>query len=250
MAKPVILTVDDDVEVLDAIERDLRQHYRSDYRIVKASSGREALDAVRTLKARNTPIALFLVDERMPEMTGTDFLREVRSLYPDSRKVLLTAYADTEAAIRGINEVGLDRYLMKPWHPPAEHLYPVLDELLADWAATFRSPFEGIRVAGSRWSPQSYEVRDFLSRTQTPYRWIDLENDPTTRALVETLTPGLKRLPVVFLPDGKRCSARRAANWPHSSACRPKPGNRSMTCSLLAGGLADLRRQCTARPKG
>lgn len=200
--KPVILSVDDDALVLSAIERDLRQHFRTDYRILKAASGAEALEAARQLKQRGTPIALFLVDERMPGMTGTELLREVRALHPGSRKVLLTAYADSEAAIRGINEVGLDHYLMKPWDPPEQHLYPVLDDLLADWAASFRPPFEGIRVAGSRWSPRSHELRDFLSRTQTPYAWIDLDTDAATRALVETLTPGLKRQPVVFFPDG------------------------------------------------
>ena len=201
-AKPVILSVDDDALVLSAIERDLRQHYRNDYRILKAGSGAEALEAARQLKQRGTPIALFLVDERMPGMTGTELLREVRTLHPVSRKVLLTAYADSEAAIRGINEVGLDHYLMKPWDPPEQHLYPVLDDLLADWAVSFRPSFDGIRVAGSRWSPRSHELRDFLSRTQTPYGWIDLDTDEATRALVETLTPGLKRQPVVFFPDG------------------------------------------------
>jgi thioredoxin reductase (NADPH) len=203
MAKPVILSVDDDALVLGAIERDLRQHFQSEYRILKASSGREALDTARALQQRGTPIALFLVDERMPGMTGTELLREVRTLHPESRKVLLTAYADSEAAIRGINEVGLDHYLMKPWDPPEQHLYPVLDDLLTDWAATFRPPFDGIRVAGSRWSPRSHELRDFLARTQTPYAWIDLDDDAAMRALVETLTPGLKQQPVVFFPDGR-----------------------------------------------
>jgi thioredoxin reductase (NADPH) len=201
-SKPVILSVDDDAQVLNAIERDLRQHYRNEYRVLKAASGAEALETARQLKQRGTPIALFLVDERMPGMTGTELLHDVRALYPESRKVLLTAYADSEAAIRGINEVGLDHYLMKPWDPPEQHLYPVLDDLLADWAASFRPPFEGIRVAGSRWSPRGHELRDFLSRTQTPYAWIDLDSDAATRALVEALTPGLKRQPVVFLPDG------------------------------------------------
>jgi thioredoxin reductase (NADPH) len=201
-AKPVILSVDDDAQVLNAIERDLRQRYQSTYRVLKAVSGAEALDTARQLKQRGTPIALFLVDERMPGMTGTELLHDVRDLYPESRKVLLTAYADSEAAIRGINEVGLDHYLMKPWDPPEQHMYPVLDDLLADWAAAFRPLFEGIRVAGSRWSPRSHELRDFLSRTQTPYAWIDLDADAATRALVETLTPGLKRQPVVFLADG------------------------------------------------
>ena len=190
MAKPVIMSVDDDPEVLGAVERDLRRHFRSDYRILAVSSGPQALETTQQLKALEAAVALFLVDERMPQMTGTQFLTEARKLYPDARKVLLTAYADTEAAITGINAVGLDHYLMKPWDPPEQHLYPVLDELLADWSAGFRAPFEGIRVAGSRWSPRSYEIKDFLSRNQTPYRWIDLDADPATRELVETITPG------------------------------------------------------------
>src|SRR5512146_884665 len=187
MAKPVIMSVDDDPEVLGAVERDLRRHLRSDYRILAVSSGPQALETTQQLKARDAAVALFLVDERMPQMTGTQFLTEARKLYPNARKVLLTAYADTEAAITGINAVGLDHYLMKPWDPPEQHLYPVLDELLADWNATFRAPFEGIRVAGSRWSPRSYEIKDFLSRNQTPYRWIDLDADPTSRELAERI---------------------------------------------------------------
>ena len=196
------MSVDDDPEVLGAIERDLRRHFRSDYRVVAANSGPEALDAARQLKGRDAAVALFLVDERMPQMSGTEFLTEARKLYPDARKVLLTAYADTAAAIAGINTVGLDHYLMKPWDPPEQHLYPVLDDLLSDWRATTGPTFEGIRVAGSRWSPRSHDVKDFLSRTQTPYQWIDLDADPVTRELVEAITPGLKDLPVVFFPDG------------------------------------------------
>src|SRR6202158_4276893 len=158
MVKSVILAVDDDPEVLGAVERDLRQHYRRDYRILKALSGGEALDAARQLKQRGTPIALFLVDERMPGMTGTDFLREAIKLHPESRRVLLTAYADTQAAISCINDVGLDHYLLKPWDPPIERLYPVLDDLLSDWTAHVRLPYDGIRVAGARSSPRSYAV--------------------------------------------------------------------------------------------
>ena len=201
-AKPAILTVDDDPEVLNAVGRDLRRQYGAIYRIVKADSGTRALETVRELKSRNDPVALFVVDERMPVMTGTAFLTEAKALYPDARKVLLTAYADTDAAIQGINAVGLDHYLMKPWDPPEEHLYPVLDELLDDWSAGYRPPFSGIRVAGSRWSPQSHAVKDFLSRTQTPYEWLDVDANGSTRALVEGVSPGLARLPVVFFPDG------------------------------------------------
>ncbi|MGB6198038.1 MAG: FAD-dependent oxidoreductase [Candidatus Acidiferrales bacterium] len=207
MAKPVILSVDDDPEVLRAIERDLRQHYRNDYRVLTASSGREALEAVRELKKRGTPIALFLVDERMPEMTGTETLREARKLHPESRRVLLTAYADTAAAISGINDVGLDHYLMKPWDPPDQRLYPVLDDLLSDWMAHVRLPYDGIRVAGARSSPQSYAVKEFLSRNQIPYQWIDVEQDPSTQELIASLDGGLARLPTVFFPDGSHLTA-------------------------------------------
>ncbi len=168
MAKPVILAVDDDPEVLGAIERDLKQHYRTDYRILKAGSGGEALEAARQLKQRGTPVALFLVDERMPGMSGTELLREAIKLHPESRRVLLTAYADTQAAISGINDVGLDHYLLKPWDPPAERLYPVLDDLLSDWMAHVRLPYEGIRVAGARSSPRSFAVKEFLSSNHDP----------------------------------------------------------------------------------
>jgi thioredoxin reductase (NADPH) len=202
MTKPVILSVDDDPEVLGAIERDLRQHYRNDYRILKAGSAHEALDAATQLKQRGTPVALFLVDQRMPEMTGTDLLREVMKLHPDSRKVLLTAYADTEAAISCINDVGLDHYLLKPWDPPDQRLYPVLDDLLSDWTAHVRLPFDGIRIVGSRWSPQSYAAKEFLSRNLVPYQWIDLEKDPPTRELVKSLVGDLTCLPVILFPDG------------------------------------------------
>jgi thioredoxin reductase (NADPH) len=202
MVKPVIVTVDDDPAVLNAVERDLRSRYAADYRIVKAGSGPTALEAVRELKARNHPIALFVVDERMPQMSGTQFLGQAKELYPEARKVLLTAYADTEAAIAGINRIGLDHYLMKPWDPPEQHLYPVLDDLLTAWTAAHRPPFLGIRVAGSRWSPASHGVKDFFSRTQTPYEWVDVDTDAAARTLAESVSPGLAKLPVVFFPDG------------------------------------------------
>jgi len=206
MAKPVIFCVDDDPEVLGAIERDLRHRYGNDYRILKARSGREALDAVRQLKQRGTPVALFLVDERMPGMSGTELLREVIKLYPDSRRVLLTAYSDTQAAISGINEVGLDYYLLKPWTPPGERLYPVVDDLLSDWTAHVRLPYEGIRVAGDRSSPRSYALKDFLSSNQIPYQWIDVDRDPSIRELIGSFGDG-SALPVVLFPDGSHLAA-------------------------------------------
>jgi len=200
--KPVILTVDDDPDVLNAIERDLRQHFRADYRIVKVGSGTEAVDVVRQLKQRGASIALFLVDERMPNMSGTQFLMEAITLYPDARKVLLTAYADTETAITAINKIGLDQYLTKPWDPPTERLYPALDDLLGEWVATVRPAFEGLRVAGTSLSPTSFAIKDFLSSNLYPYQWIDLDRDAGMRELAVKHSPDLKQQPVVFLADG------------------------------------------------
>ena len=199
MATPAILAVDDEPMVLNAVERDLRR----DYRIVKAGSGAEALEAVRQLKRRNDPLALFLVDQRMPEMSGTEFLAEARKLYPDARKVLLTAYADTEAAIASINDIGLDHYLMKPWDPPDLNLYPVLDDLLSDWLASAQVPYNGIRVAGTLWSPTSHDVKDFLARNRIPYQWLDIDKDLEAKALAQAHGGDGHRLPVVFFPDGE-----------------------------------------------
>jgi thioredoxin reductase (NADPH) len=202
MTKPVLLTVDDDPEVLNAIERDLRHHFRADYRVVKAASGAEALEAVRQLFERGAQIALFLVDERMPQMSGTQFLLEAIKLYPEARRVLLTAYADTETAITAINEVGLDHYLLKPWEPPTVRLYPVLEDLLSEWFARARPAFEGIRVAGTVFSPASYAVKDFLASNQIPYQWLDMDDEATVRELLSGASGGIARLPVVFFPDG------------------------------------------------
>jgi thioredoxin reductase (NADPH) len=202
MAKPIIVTVDDEPQVLNAIERDLRRHYRGNYRIVKANTGGEALEAIKSFKQRNMPVALFLADQRMPTMSGTEFLDEAQKLYPDARKALLTAYADTEAAIASINSVGLDYYLMKPWDPPEQNLYPVLDDLLDDWQATATIPYDGIRVAGTLWSAHSHEVKDFLARNQVPYQWLDIEQNEEARTLVEASAGEHPKLPVLFFPDG------------------------------------------------
>jgi thioredoxin reductase (NADPH) len=202
MSKPVLLTVDDDPEVLNAIERDLRHHFRADYRVVKAASGPQALETVRQLLERGAQIALFLVDERMPHMSGTQFLLEAIKLYPDARRVLLTAYADTETAITAINEVGLDHYLLKPWEPPTVRLYPVLEDLLSEWFARARPAFEGIRVAGTALSAASFAVKDFLASNQVPYQWLDMEDEATVRELLSGSNGGVARLPMVFFPDG------------------------------------------------
>src|SRR4030095_11755325 len=176
MARPVLLTVDDDPEVLRAIERDLRHRYTNNFRVLRAESGDAALEILRELKVRNSVVALFLIDQRMPGMSGVEFLAQAIQLYPDAKRVLLTAYADTDAAIAAINEAGVNHYLIKPWQPPEENLYLVLDELLEDWEAAFPPPFEGIRVLGNRWSPASHNIKDFLARNHVPYQWMDVEN--------------------------------------------------------------------------
>ncbi|HMD80408.1 MAG TPA: FAD-dependent oxidoreductase, partial [Anaerolineales bacterium] len=203
MAKPVIFTIDDDSSVLNSVERDLRAHYGQNYRILPIDSGQAALEYLEKLEQRNETVALFLVDQRMPEMDGVGFLAEAIKAYPQAKRVLLTAYADTQAAIDSINEIGLDYYLMKPWHPPEERLYPILDELLEDWKIHVRLPYEGIRVAGTLWSLSSHEVKDFLTRHQIPYQWLDIEKDDNARRLVEGVSSDSSmKLPVIFFPDG------------------------------------------------
>src|SRR5689334_9141606 len=160
--KPVIMSIDDDPEVLRAIERDLRRQYGKDFRIMSIDSGQQALETLKQLKLRNQPVALFLVDQRMPRMTGLEFLKEAVEIFPEAKRVLLTAYADKEAAISAINEVKLDYYLMKPWDPPEENLYPVVTDMLEYWGESYRPPFEGPRIIGHRWSPQAHEIKDFL----------------------------------------------------------------------------------------
>ena len=202
MPKPVILTLDDDASVLNTIERDLRTHYGQEYRIVPLDSGQTALDYLKSMQQRNETVALFVVDQRMPEMSGVQFLEHAIRAYPQAKRVLLTAYADTQAAIASINEVGLNYYLMKPWHPPEERLYPILDELLEDWKIHVRLPYEGIRVAGTLWSLSSHQVKDFLTRHQIPYQWLDIEKDSQARELVEGVSSEVTKLPVIFFPDG------------------------------------------------
>ncbi|HET6845713.1 MAG TPA: FAD-dependent oxidoreductase [Anaerolineales bacterium] len=203
MALPVIMVIDDDQAVLNAVERDIRAKFGKQHRVVKAQSGEAALEVARQLQQRNEVVALFLSDQRMPKMTGVQFLEQAREIFPEAKKVLLTAYADTEVAISSINDLRLDYYLMKPWDPPEDNLYPVLEDLLEDWRASARMPFEGLRVAGTLWSPKSHEVKDFLARHQIAYQWLDVEKDSKARAMVESQQTGGLRLPVVYFPDGE-----------------------------------------------
>jgi thioredoxin reductase (NADPH) len=174
MQRPVILTVDDDLDVLRAIERDLKRHNEERYRVLRAESGKGALDLLHRLQQRNDAVALMVVDHRMPQMNGVEMLKEAIKLYPGAKRTLLTAYADTDAAIKAINEVQLHHYLLKPWGRPEQQLYPVLDDL-EDWYAGFHPPFSGIRVLGTRRSSKSYEIRSFLARNQVPYHRLDAD---------------------------------------------------------------------------
>jgi thioredoxin reductase (NADPH) len=250
MSKPVILTVDDDLTVLRAIERDLRQQYQGDYRVIKAGSGGEGLEAARELAARNASIALFLVDQRMPGMTGIEMLREVTKLHPSARRVLLTAYADTDVAIAGINEVALDHYLMKPWDPPEQRLYPVLDDLLAEWRARVRPGFEGIRVLGSQLSPQSFEVKEFLSRNYVPYEWVDIDSDARSRALAESITGDLTRLPVVLFPDGSHLIAPAQVELARKAGLQTQASRPFYDVVVIGGGPAGLANAVYAASEG
>jgi len=202
MAKPVIWTVDDDPDVLRAVERDLRRHYGDRYKVISADSGDSALEATKQLKRRNEPVALFLVDQRMPRMSGVEFLEKAIEFYPDAKRALLTAYADTDAAIRAINNVHIDHYLMKPWDPPEERLYGVVDDMLDDWQASYHPAFQGVRVIGHQWSPQSSEIRDFLGRNFVPHQWLNVETDETAKQLLTTTGDDVSSLPIVLFTDG------------------------------------------------
>ena len=202
MSKPVIWTVDDDPDVLRAVERDLRRHYGDRYRVISADSGLSALEATKQLKLRNEQVALFLVDQRMPRMSGVEFLEEAIGLFPDSKRALLTAYADTDAAIRAINSVHIDHYLMKPWDPPEERLYGVVDDMLDDWQASNHPAFEGVRVVGNQWAPHSMDVRDFLGRNFVPHQWLNVETDEAAKQLLATSGGDVSTLPLVVFADG------------------------------------------------
>jgi thioredoxin reductase (NADPH) len=243
MPKPVLLTVDDDPEVLRAIERDLRGHYAQKYRVMRADSGSAALSTLRELKARNNPVALLLADQRMPSMDGVGFLAEAMDIHPQAKRALLTAYADTNAAIDAINEAKIHYYLMKPWDPPEEKLFPALDDLLHDWNAQFRPPYEGIRVLGTRWSSRSYELREFMARNQVPYQWIDAEvasTDPEVRQLIASLGPEAETLPLILFPDGQRIAEPSQQSIADKLGLRTHAQTDFYDLAIVGGGPAGL----------
>jgi len=243
MAKPILLSVDDDSDVLRTIERDLRSQYGAEYRVIGSDSPARALDLLKQLKVRNDNVALMLADQRMPGMDGVEFLQEGMRLFPGAKRALLTAYADTNAAISAINQANINYFFLKPWDPPAEHLYPQLDDLLDDWQASYRPTFEGIRVLGTRWSPRSYELRDFLARNHVPYQWIDVElsaNDPDTKRLVEALGPEGTQLPVVLFPDGTKLLESLPADVAQKVGLRTRAQTDFYDLAIVGGGPAGL----------
>jgi len=243
MAKPILLSVDDDSDVLRAIERDLRSKYGAEYRVMASDSPEGALTLLKQLKVRNDSVALLLADQRMPHMDGVAFLLEATRIFPEAKRALLTAYADTNAAIGAINQANINYFFLKPWDPPAEHLYPQLDDLLDDWQASYRPAFQGIRVLGTRWSPRSYELRDFLARNRVPYQWIDVEgsaNDPETKRLLEALGPEAASLPVVLFPDGTKLLESIPAEVAQKVGLRTRAQTTFYDLAIVGGGPAGL----------
>ncbi len=240
MSRPVILAVDDDPQVLAAVRRDLRNHYGSAYQVMAASSGAEALETVQELKNLSKTVAAFVVDQRMPEMSGTEFLMEADQVFPQAKRLLLTAYADTEAAIQAINDVGLDHYLLKPWSPPEERLYPILDDVLDDWQANADVPFDGIRVLGTTWSPATYEAKAFLARNEVPYRFIDIERDSDASAAVASATGATSDLPIVFLQDDTVLINPSKHELANAAGIHSTPESPFYDLAIVGGGPAGL----------
>src|SRR5919107_1145057 len=240
MAKPVILAVDDDPQGVRAVGRDPRPPYAREYRILRADSGESALDTLGKLKLRGDPVALFLVDQRMPKMTGVEFLEQAIERYPEAKRALLTAYSDTEAAIRAINDVGLDYYLQKPWDPPDENLYPNLDDMLGDWQAGYRPPFTGLRVVGDRWSPESHRTREFLALNRVPYRWMDIEGSEEAREIVANADSGAPKLPLVVYEDGSYAEAPQNREIAEKIGLQTRAGQQFYDLVIAGGGPSGL----------
>lgn len=240
MSRPIILTVDDDISVSQSIARDLRQRYADRYRIVRASSGPEALESLEELARRDLPVALIVSDHRMPEMTGIELLAASRPITPGAKRVLLTAYADTDVAIKAINDIGLDHYLMKPWSPPEESLYPVVDDLLGDWEREHRHRFEGVRVIGNRWSQRSYDTRMFLARNHVHYQWLELGRDTEADRLAELFESDPTELPLVLLEDGSVVRGATTAELAAALGLRTTAGAELYDLVIVGAGPAGL----------
>src|SRR4051794_665556 len=241
MAKPVLLSVDDDPAVSQAITRDLRRQYGAEFQVVRAASGAEALDVLREFALRNRPVALIASDQRMPGMTGVEFLERAREFAPEAKLVLLTAYADTDVAIKAINEIALDYYLLKPWDPPEEHLYPVLDDQLSEWRKSHPdTDGGGLRVVGHRWSERSHDIKTFLARNHVPYRWLDLERDDEARQLQAAAQADSGDLPLVLIPDAEPLRAPSTLQVADALGLRTHAEQPLYDLCIVGGGPAGL----------
>jgi len=240
MNKPIIFSIDDDPQVLRAISRDLKSQYNTDYKIISTSSANEALEALTDLKNSSDTVAMFLVDQRMPEMEGVDFLHKAIKIYPDAKRVLLTAYSDTTAAIKAINDVQLDYYLMKPWNPPEEKLYPVINDLLDDWQSHYTPDFKGIKLVGYQFSPKSHEIKDYLAGNLIPYRWFDIENNPEAKILLEANKLTNKDLPLIIYEDGSCAQQPTIRQVAEKTGLSPQITNEIYDVVIIGAGPAGL----------
>jgi thioredoxin reductase (NADPH) len=250
MTKPTILAVDDDPVVSRAITRDLRVRYGADYRIIRATSGVEALAVLAEMILRDRSVALVACDQRMPEMTGIEMLEEVRRQTPDAKLLLLTAYADTDVAIKAINDIGLDYYMLKPWDPPEQHLYPVIDDLLGDWRREHPDDTAEVRVVGHRWSDRSHEIKTFLARNHVPYRWLDIERDDEAQRLLELAQGATADLPVVLVPDGETLRTPSTLELADALGLRTRAEQPLYDLCIVGGGPAGLAAAVYAASEG
>lgn len=240
MKKPIIFLLDDDPAVLNAVKRDVRSEYRADYKVMATDSANEGLEALKELKNKGEVVALFVSDQRMPEMLGVQFLEQAKVLYPDAKRILLTAYSDTDAAIKAINDVQLDYYLLKPWDPPEEKMYPVLNDQLDEWQSTFRPGFDGIKILGYQWSPTSHTIKDFLSGNLIPYQWLDVETSEEAKQLLRINEIELKQLPVVFFEDGSLLTNPTIAEVGSKSGMNVQASKTMYDVTIIGAGPAGL----------
>ena len=240
MNKPIIFSIDDDPQVLRAISRDLKSQYSSEYKIISTTSANEALEALTDLKNSSDTVALFLVDQRMPDMEGVDFLQKAIKIYPDAKRVLLTAYSDTVAAIKAINVVQLDFYLTKPWNPPEEKLYPVINDLLDDWQSHYTPDFKGIKLIGYQFSPKSHEIKDYLAGNLIPYRWFDIDSNPEAKTLLEVNNLNNKDLPMIIYEDGDCATHPTIRQIADKTGLSPQIKNEIYDVVIIGAGPAGL----------
>jgi thioredoxin reductase (NADPH) len=237
---PIIITVDDDSNVLRAITRDIKTRYRKEYRVLSTDSANEALQTIEDLKKKGETVALFISDQRMPEMLGVEFLEKAIPFFPHAKRVLLTAYSDTDAAIKAINDVQLDYYLMKPWDPPEEKLYPVIDDLLGDWLAHYQPEFKGIKVVGYQFSPKSHQIKDFLAGNLFPYQWLDIQTNPKAADLQDLHGFSNDALPIVIFEDGSFVSYEKNEDVAAPLGLNPKAKSDLYDVVIIGAGPAGL----------